>query len=363
MVSVTFGDRSYQVRIGRGALLDLARTTIAALSPRMVAIVTDDVVGPLYCARVAESLEASGLRATVVTIPAGESSKTWATAGRILEELASAGLSRSDAVIALGGGVVGDLAGFCAATYLRGVGYIQVPTTLLAQVDSSVGGKTGVDLPEGKNLAGAFWQPAAVLADTVVLESLPDAVRADGVAEIVKTAFLAGDPFLSWLELNVSSVRAGEEAATLRAVETCVGFKADVVAADEREAGGREQLNLGHTLAHAIERVEGFTGVSHGAAVGLGLRFSGWLAERLGMAPGHWRQRQARLLDAASIPEPSADYDPAALLAAMHADKKARGGVVRFVLSPEPGRFEMVPLDDESLLEALALWESERHED
>ena len=242
----------YPVYVGEG-VLDGRRARRRGRS----FLVTDETVGALYAER-------AGAVAATVTIPPGEAAKTWEQAGRVLRELAAAGMAHDDHVIALGGGVVGDLAGFCAATYQRGVPVVQLPTTLVAQVDSAYGGKTGVDLPEGKNYAGAYHQPAAVLADPSVLATLPPAELAAGWAEVVKTALIAGGPL--W-----ERVRRGDAVADAGLVLACARTKLAVVAADERDAGRRQVLNLGHTVGHAIETATGYTRYRHGEAVGLGL--------------------------------------------------------------------------------------------
>ena len=226
----------------------------------------------------------------MIEVPAGEATKDWEHAGRVLEALSEAGLGRDSLVVALGGGVVGDLAGFCAATYLRGVPVVQVPTTLLAQTDSAIGGKTGVDLPRGKNLAGAFWQPFLVASDTSVLGTLPEQEWASGLAEVAKSGALDSADSLAGLESDVADVLSREPGAVQRAVRMAASFKARVVSGDEREAADRECLNYGHTLAHALERELGYGTITHGAAVAEGMRFAARLAERvLGTDPA-WTQ-------------------------------------------------------------------------
>jgi 3-dehydroquinate synthase len=358
-VSVELGDRDYDVTIGPDALFLVGEAVSGAIGAARVAVITDETVAPLYGDGVLESLERVGVVAYPIVVAPGERSKSWETAGRVLERLAEVGIDRTDAVVALGGGVVGDLAGFCAATYMRGVAYVQVPTTLLAQVDSSVGGKTAVDLEAGKNLVGSFWQPSGVLADTTALDTLSSLAWADGMAEVVKTAFLAGDPFLSWLEGHVDGLLERDQDLVAEMVGECVRFKARVVGDDEREAGTRESLNLGHTLAHALERLSGYETLTHGVAVARGLRFAAHLGEHLGRVDPAWAERQRSLLDAARIPLPEDDFAVTDVIRAMHADKKARGGVVRFVFSTGPGRVDVVEVDDETLAAALGVWESE----
>lgn len=353
---VSTGSASYEVVVGEG-LLDTSGMHVSRLSDaRACALVTDENIRPLFGARVTGSLRDAGLEVTEVVVPAGERSKSWAAAGSLLERLARAGLERTDLVVALGGGVIGDLAGFCAAVYLRGVDYVQLPTTLLAQVDSSVGGKTGVDLEAGKNLAGAFKQPLVVLADTQTLGTLAPVEWQSGLAEVAKAAMLAGPEQLEWMTRHADSLVAREASAVREAVLRAVRHKIDVVSADEREAGVRESLNYGHTLGHAIEQVAGYGVVPHGIAVAEGMRFAARLASRLLGAPADSGEAQERMLDSLGIERPTYPGDVDALVRAMHADKKARSGTVRFALVPEPGTFVAVPVADEVLVGELRRW-------
>jgi 3-dehydroquinate synthase len=356
VVRASTDSAAYDIEIAPG-LLDRCGERLGALvEPRNVAVITDTTVAGIYGERVATSLEDAGFAPRLLTIPAGEESKSWETAGRVLEELAAVGLDRTDVVLALGGGVVGDLSGFCAGVYMRGVRFVQVPTTLLAQVDSSVGGKTAVDLVAGKNLAGAFVQPLLVLADTSVLVTLPEGEWRSGLAEVAKSAILDGEAFLSWLEFSARAVTAREPDAVTEAVRASVAFKARVVEGDERETGPRESLNLGHTLGHALERVLGYGTLPHGVAVAEGLRFAARLAERvLGVEPG-FRERQDRLLDAMGLPALVGDFDTDAIRLSMSLDKKARGGVPRFVLATAPGEYVVTQIDSDVLAEELESW-------
>ncbi|HWT22035.1 MAG TPA: 3-dehydroquinate synthase family protein, partial [Solirubrobacteraceae bacterium] len=317
MVWARSASGDYPVFAGPGAL-----DCVAALAGRdgRPFLVTDEAVGPRYAARLGEV-------AADVRIPPGEPAKTWEQAGRVLRALAGAGMDHDDHVVALGGGVVGDLAGFCAATYQRGVSVVQVPTTLVAQVDSAYGGKTGVDLPEGKNYAGAYHQPAAVVADPDTLATLPPEELAAGWAEVVKTALVAGGAL--W-----ERVRAGDAAVDRDLVLACARTKLRVVAEDERDAGRRQVLNLGHTVGHAIETATAYARYRHGEAVGLGL-----LAALTLSGLPDLRAEVAALLDRRGLPtalDPAVDAH--AVLAATERDKKRRGGRVRFVLVEAPGR-------------------------
>jgi 3-dehydroquinate synthase len=326
----------YPVYAGRG-LLEAAADRWPLAGRRFC--VTDTAVGALY----AERIEPLGAR---VEVEPGEGAKTMAEAERVLRELARAGMTREDHVVALGGGVVGDLAGFCAHVYQRGVPVVQAPTTLVAQVDSAYGGKTGVDLPEAKNYAGAYHLPAAVLADTSTLATLPAEELAAGFAEMVKTALLAGGPLWE----RVRAIDSLDPSTLDDVVFACARFKCEVVAADERDAGRRQVLNLGHTVGHAIEAASGYTRYRHGEAVGLGLL----AALRLSDAPA-LREEVAALLARAGLPivlDPAIDLD--AVLAALERDKKRTASGVGFVLLAEPGEPRTGQLvDPASLREAV----------
>lgn len=352
------GGRGYRVVIGSGLIDQVGTRVREAVAPASVALVTDDVVGPLYRRRVAASLAEAGIRVSEHTVPAGERSKSWERAGALLERFAASGLERGSAVIALGGGVVGDLAGFCAATYMRGIPVVHVPTTLLAQVDSSIGGKTAVDLEAGKNLAGAIWPPALVLADVETLQTLPEPEWVSGMVEVVKTALLAGEDAVDRLDMLLDEARTGEVGAVMSVVADAAAFKARVVSADEREAGLRECLNFGHTLGHALEAVAGYGVLSHGMAVAEGLRFAMGLSEDLIGAPRELSDRVDALLNRAGAARLLTRFDPQALLAKMKSDKKARGDVVRFVLLKAPGEWHVVGIGDDVLRAALQRWAS-----
>lgn len=359
-VHVELSGTSYYVSIGDGFLSKVGRILSPLVGGSKVAVVTDDVVGLLHGGTVVESLVEVGFEVFTYTITAGEASKNWAEAGRIIEWLAESGLDRTDALVAVGGGVVGDLAGFCAATYLRGIPFAQVPTTLLAQVDSSVGGKTAVDLVAGKNLAGAFKQPRAVIADTATLQTLPSGEWLSGLGEVAKSAVLDSEEFLRWMELSAPALSARESDVVAEAVKRSVGFKAGIVASDEFEAGPREALNLGHTLGHAIEKVAGYGSYAHGVAVAEGMRFAARLAQRVAGAPADFVQRQTNLLDALGLVPLLGDFDPDALRLAMSADKKSRAGTPRFVLATAPGEFTVTSVDEDVLAEELRVWTRER---
>jgi 3-dehydroquinate synthase len=358
-IPVAAGSRPYEVLLGPHLLDRVGPVTREETGAAVAILLTDDVVGARYAGAVAASLRAAGVEPHLVSVPSGESSKDWAVAGRVLERMAETAMDRTGAVVALGGGVVGDLAGFCSAVYLRGVAFVQVPTTLLAQVDSSVGGKTGLDLPHGKNLVGAFWQPSAVLADTRTLETLPTAEWRSGLAEVAKGAFLDSERFVALLERACAQGVMGHDSPETRGIiADAIAFKARVVAADEREDGEREVLNYGHTFGHALEKVLGYGTVSHGAAVAEGIRFASRLAQTVIHAPASWTARQAGLLEALGLPPMTVSADPDALMDAMRSDKKARAGRVRFVLSSGPGSWEARPVDDDLVMRHLEAWAS-----
>jgi 3-dehydroquinate synthase len=345
-VTVALGARSYPIHIGPGLLERSAEMIAAAGDWRQCAVVTDETVAGLHLATLQESLSRAGLAVEPVVVPAGEASKSFAQLGPLCEALLSRGIERGDTVIALGGGVIGDLAGFAASILRRGVALIQAPTTLLAQVDSSVGGKTGINTPQGKNLIGAFHQPRLVIADTTTLDTLPARELRAGYAEIVKYGLLGDAGFFAWLEENGAGVLAGEPAARAHAIEQSCRAKAEIVAADEREAGQRALLNLGHTFGHALEAWAGYSGdLLHGEAVSIGMALAFKLSERLGLClPGREQQVRAHLR-AAGLPVAIRDLaaagrslpEPDELIAHMMQDKKVARGRLTFVLVRDIG--------------------------
>lgn len=326
------GDRSYDILIGRGLVAELGERVKAACRASRYAVIADSHVAALYGDAIVARCRDAGLRADLFPFPAGEGSKTRETWALLCDRMLDARFGRDAAVIAVGGGVTGDLAGFVAATYLRGVPYVQVPTSLLAMIDSSIGGKTGVDVPAGKNLVGAFHQPRLVVADLDVLGSLPPAQLAAGMAEAVKHGVIADVRYFEFLEQAHAAVRARDPAAIERAVTRSIEIKAEVVAADERETGRRAILNFGHTVGHAIEATTNF-GVLHGEAVAIGMAYEARLAEALTIAAPGTARRVSRVLEHYGLPldrPGGASVD--ALMRAMQVDKKARAGVVRFAL-------------------------------
>jgi len=356
VVRVEVPGAPYEVAIGPGLLGDIGRRVRLVSKAEKVAVLSDDNVNDLFGTIVERRLGEAGYEVHSLSVTPGEESKCWAVAGQVLETLAEFKLGRGDLIVALGGGVIGDLAGFAAATYLRGIGFVQVPTTLLAQVDSSVGGKTGVDLRAGKNLAGAFKQPMLVAADTTALSSLPQREWASGLAEVVKSAVIDSEEFLGWLEGNAEALRGKEPSVVAAAVRRSVEFKAAVVSADEKELGVRECLNYGHTLGHAIENVAGYGVVSHGEAVAEGMRFAAALAVKVCGASPEFVRRQGDLLDSLGLDSLDVALDPEEVLRAMRNDKKVRLGSIRWVLPTLPGQWSCRPVEESAVLELLEAW-------
>lgn len=327
---VDLGERSYPIYIGSG-LLAGAGLLRPHIRGRQVLVVSNETVAPLYLERLNQELE--GLQKEVVVLPDGEAYKTLETVERIYEQLLTARHNRTTTLVALGGGVVGDMTGFAAATYQRGVDFVQVPTTLLAQVDSSVGGKTGVNHRLGKNMIGAFHQPRCVLVDTDTLATLPEREFAAGLAEVVKYGLICDAPFYQWLHAQRAELRAREPATLAQAIERSCANKARVVAADEREAGLRAILNLGHTFGHAIETAQGYGVWLHGEAVAVGMVMAADLSARLGWIDAAEVQRLRLLLEYFGLPTRApAALDNDRFLALMAVDKKVIDARLRLVL-------------------------------
>ena len=350
---VELGSRRYPITIGSGLLANSA--LIAGLAPGKHALVlTDENVAPHWLAPLEGAL--AGKNVKVLTLPPGEQEKSLQRFGEVIEALAGLGASRDATVFALGGGVVGDLAGFAAACWMRGVRYVQLPTTLLAMVDSSVGGKTAVDLPSGKNLVGAFHQPAAVLADTDTLATLPERELRAGLAEVIKYGAIFDVGFISWLERHIEALLARDPIALTEAIARSCRHKAGVVARDEQEQGERMLLNFGHTFAHAIEVEQGYGGLLHGEAVAVGMVAAARLAAQLRRAPLADCERLAALLRRAGLPVAvPAGLDADALVARMKLDKKAVSGMLRLILWRGIGRAEIMrDVPEAAIRQALA---------
>jgi 3-dehydroquinate synthase len=364
-LAVELGARSYEIVVGSGLLGRSGPALAKVLRRPDVIIVTDaNLAGTPHLGLLERGLEAAGVARRCIVLPPGEATKSMTQLAELLDRLLDLGVDRATTIVAFGGGVLGDLAGFAAAILLRGLDYVQVPTTLLAQVDSAVGGKTGINVRHGKNLVGAFHQPRLVLADTAVLASLPPRELRAGYAEVVKYGLIDRPDFFGWLEAHGREILAGDPAAQQRAVLESCRTKAAVVAADEREGGVRALLNLGHTFAHALETACGYGDeLRHGEAVALGLVLAFDLSVRLGLCPAADALRVRTHLAAVGLPTTLGDvrpegFAPESLLAAMGHDKKAEAGRPRFVLTRGIGRAfagaEVTPADLMALLEAAA---------
>ncbi len=354
------GESPYEVKIAKGALNKLGeRLRAFDKNNNTIVLVTDSSVGPLYAEQAKASFEQASYKVHTISVNAGEESKSISCASELWEAFATLKIDRGALIVALGGGVIGDLAGFVGSTFMRGLRIVQVPTTLLSMVDSSVGGKTAINLPAGKNLVGTFTQPVHVCADISLLGSLPRREWACGCGEIAKSAVIDSDDFYFWLLDNASALANRDEEVTAEAVARSIQFKARVVVQDQLETMGiRESLNYGHTLAHAIETAAGYGSYSHGHAVAQGMRF----AARLGAASIgtsiEFVQSQDALLDELGLPELSFKADPQLLLDLMMGDKKVRNGRLRFVLPKDVGDWCIKALAPAFVLEHLEAWQA-----
>jgi 3-dehydroquinate synthase len=350
---VELGERSYPVYIGRDLLAD-PQLLASHIAGSQVVIVSNETVAPIYMERVRAALGA-GKQVTEVVLPDGEQYKTLATLGEIFDQVMAAGHNRTTTFVALGGGVVGDITGFAAACYQRGVDFLQLPTTLLAQVDSSVGGKTAVNHPLGKNMIGAFYQPRAVLIDTNTLQTLPAREFAAGLAEVIKYGLICDEPFYRWLQQHMPKLIAREEAALAEAIERSCSNKALVVSADEREGGIRAILNLGHTFGHAIETAQGYGQWLHGEAVAVGMLLALELSARRGLIPAAEVAGLRTLLLVSGLPvETPANMTPDAFLELMARDKKVVNGRLRLVLLEAVGKACVIDdAQEQELIELL----------
>ncbi len=355
-VPIALGDRSYDIHIGSQLLDDPA--SFAGLPKAADAlIVSNTTVAPLYAQRLAAALAGQHRRVLQLALPDGEEHKTAATLEHIYDTLLGAGCDRKTVLYALGGGVVGDMTGFAAACYMRGVPFVQVPTTLLAQVDSSVGGKTAINHPLGKNMIGAFYQPARVLCDLDLLDTLPARELSAGLAEVIKYGPIADLAFLDWIEANLDALVARDKTALAHAVKRSSEIKAWVVGQDEREGGLRAILNFGHTFGHAIETGLGYGAWLHGEAVGCGMVLAAELSARLGLVDAALVTRLQALCRRAGLPvqaPPLSQLPIERWMALMRVDKKAEGGEIRFVVIDGPGRAAMRPAPDALVAEVIA---------
>lgn len=334
---VALGERSYAIHIGPG-ILDQSGLYAPHLAGGSAAIVTNAIVAPLFLSRVRAAIESSGAKVTEIIVEDGEQAKGWETLQRVFDALLAARCGRDTLVVALGGGVIGDLAGLAAALYQRGVPFVQVPTTLLAQVDSSVGGKTAINHARGKNMIGAFHQPRAVISDVATLDTLPDRELRAGVAEIIKHGVALDLGFMEWLEGNIEKLIARDPAALTHAIRRSCELKAAVVASDERESGARAVLNLGHTFGHAIEAGAGYGSWLHGEAVAAGMVMAAHLSEGMGLLRAADVTRVRTLIGRAGLPVAGPALTGQQMLALMSTDKKAAQGMPRFVVLQAIGR-------------------------
>ncbi len=341
-VTVELGDRSYLISIGTGSLPYFGDACRKVYSGKQIAIVTNPTVGSLYLEPIRNSLAESGFTVSVIEIPDGEEYKCLSTLDSVFEQLVQARLDRGGCIVALGGGVVGDLAGFVAATFLRGIHFIQVPTTLLAQVDSSVGGKTGVNLPQGKNLVGAFHQPLMVMIDVSTLGTLPEREYLGGLAEVIKYGIVLDKELFNYIEEHVTAILQRHPEALKTIIARCCSIKAEVVGKDERETGLRAVLNYGHTLGHAVEALTGYSRYSHGEAVAIGMAAAAGYSELKGLATQSDTKRILKLIESVGLPVTAPYFSADDYTAALMRDKKARDTGITFICNKGVGDFSFV---------------------
>jgi 3-dehydroquinate synthase len=353
IVSIALDERAYDILIGTG-LLDSPGTWQGLPRAAAAVIVSNETVAPLYLQRLKDQLAPHYSRIDAVRLPDGEEHKNWASLNTIVDHLLRSASDRKTVLFALGGGVIGDMTGFAAAIYMRGVPFVQVPTTLLAQVDSSVGGKTAINHPLGKNMIGAFYQPVRVIADLDTLDTLPVREFSAGMAEIIKYGPIADVAFLEWLETNLDALMARDKLALAHAVKRSCEIKAWVVSQDEREQGLRAILNFGHTFGHAIETGLGYGQWLHGEAVGCGMVMASDLSVRAGLMPAEFLPRMRRLIERAGLPLVGPKLGTERYLELMSVDKKAEGGAIRFVLIEGLGKAGMHAAPDEMVAAVLA---------
>jgi len=352
IIKVNLGKRSYDIMIGKDILSNFDFTKLCS---KKCAIITDSNTRKLYSENLENLLNSTGYDAKLLEFPAGEKSKTWEMAGKLGRKLAKEGFDRSSTIIAIGGGVTGDLAGFVASVYQRGIGFVQIPTTLLAHVDSSIGGKTGVDIPEGKNLLGTFHQPKAVIIDIKTLETLPEKEIRNGFAEIIKYGMISDKKLFSYLEANITIRPDGFYS---HIIERSCRIKADIVEKDEREGELRKILNYGHTIGHAIEAYENFK-ISHGEAVALGMVYEAKIANMLGFLDKDSLKRQNKLIKAAGLPTEYNFRNPDKIIEIMRKDKKSKNGRLYFALPEQIGKIKKennktaLPVDEKTVLKSF----------
>jgi len=350
VLKVELGERSYDIIVQPSISRDAEFYLKPFISGRKCLIVTDHTVNDIYGHKTAKTLSGSGAKVSSVVFKAGETSKNLDTIREFYQKAVNEELDRSSLVVALGGGVCGDMAGFMAATYMRGIDFIQIPTSLLAMVDSSVGGKTGVDLPEGKNLVGAFWQPVLVLIDPELLETLPANELRCGLAEIIKYAVILDAELFELLENNIEKLKKLDLDFYSGIISRCCRLKAEVVSKDEREGGLRAILNYGHTFGHAIEAVSGYNSILHGEAIAVGMAIAADLAVKLGTFDKTSADRQEKLMKALELPVTLKNYDAEKILEAMGNDKKKQDGKIKLILPEKIGSVSISPCADRKLM-------------
>lgn len=351
-LKVDLGKRSYPIEIGTGLLKDI-KLLSRTIRGKRLAIITNDVVAPLYLDKLTASLEEAGKQVISIVLPDGEKEKNWESLMKIFDFLMENKCDRKTTLIALGGGVIGDMTGYAAASFMRGVPFVQVPTTLLAEVDSSVGGKTGINHPLGKNMIGAFYQPEAVLADTSTLNTLPDKELIAGLAEVIKYGAIIDAQFFDWIEANVGKLLSRDSAILAYAIKRSCEIKADIVRQDERESGLRAILNFGHTFGHAIEAGLGYGAWLHGEAVGCGMVMAADLSCRMGLLDERSRDRIRNVVEKSGLPTVAPDLGSDRWIGLMEVDKKNVGGEIQFVLLKAMGRAFVTKVPENLLLETL----------
>jgi 3-dehydroquinate synthase len=352
-VSIDLAERSYRILIGPGLLDDAGAWSDAPASTQAL-VVTNTTVSPLYAQRLVRAISSRHKQVHVVELPDGEQHKNWQVLNQIFDELLARGCDRKTVLYALGGGVVGDMAGFAAASYMRGVPFVQVPTTLLAQVDSSVGGKTAINHPLGKNMVGAFYQPRLVVCDLETLATLPAREFSAGLAEVIKYGPIADMAFLDWIDKNLAGLMARDVSLLAHAVRRSCEIKAAVVGQDERESGLRAILNFGHTFGHAIEAGLGYGEWLHGEAVGCGMVMAAHLSQSLGLVDAAFVERLTRILRDAKLPVQAPPLGADRFIELMRVDKKAEAGEIRFVVIDRPGSATMRPAPEAMVREVIA---------
>jgi shikimate kinase / 3-dehydroquinate synthase len=352
VLQVDLGERSYPIVIG-SSLLSKPDCLKQYITGKRVAVVTNTTVGPLYLSQFTQALNEAGKEVIPIVLPDGEEYKNWENLMKVFDVLLHEKGDRKITLIALGGGVIGDMTGFAAASYMRGVPFVQVPTTLLAQVDSSVGGKTGINHPLGKNMIGAFYQPQAVIADIAALDTLPANELSAGLAEVIKHGAIIDAPFFDWIEANIEKLVAKDKQALAYAIQRSCEIKADVVRQDEKEGGLRAILNFGHTFGHAIEAGLGYGAWLHGEAVGCGMVMASDLSHRLGMIDGRSKERIAAVVAAAGLPVRAPNLGVDRWLELMQVDKKNEGGQIKFILLQPLGKAIITTVPNDALIATL----------